>query len=151
VLLLPCFSTIVQTDFPFQSLHKTSYLLINRVRRTAIKTTSSVYSSFSDASTTATHSSNDSAGQLLSTRRDVSSYGRGEPPNQLNQPWPGIRTRGTSNSLIKNSVPEGKSEGFGSRELSLIARVYIAGHFLCLTHELTQRRETMQPERSKGT
>ena len=55
-----------------------------------------------DAWTTPSHSSNDGAGQLLSTRRELALYGRGVPPNQLNQPWPGIHTRGTSNSLITN-------------------------------------------------
>lgn len=85
------------------------------------------YLSLSDISTTPTHSSNDPAGQLLSTRRERSSYGCGVPPNQLNQPWPGTRTRGTSNSLITNSVPAGKSERSGSRDLSLMLVLRDAG------------------------
>jgi hypothetical protein len=74
----------------------------------------------SDASTIRTHSSNESAGQLLSTLRELGSYGRGAPPNQLTQPWQGIQARGTSNSLITNVVPAGKSEALGSTALSLI-------------------------------
>jgi hypothetical protein len=81
---------------------------------------SQAYLLLSDASTIRTHSSNESAGQLLSTLRKLGSYGRGAPPNQLTQPWPGIKARGTSNSLTTNVVPVGKSEALGSAALSLM-------------------------------
>lgn len=75
------------------------------------------YSTVIDAATISIHSSNDVAGQLLSTRSELASYGRGVPPNQLNQPLSGIRTSGTSNSLIANSASRGKSDLFGRCDL----------------------------------
>src|SRR6266700_7077967 len=89
------------------------------------------------------HSSNDSAGQLLSTLRKLTSYGRGEPPYQLNQPRSGIRTRGKSNSLITNSDPGGKSERFGSCNLSLIARLY-GGRFMRAAHQRARTESEVQ-------